>query len=487
MADATRLSDLVAQRTGISLSPHAHTRQQLERFAQRRMKALRIARLTEYVELLSRPESSNEFARLMATLTNPQTSFFRDPKQFLAIRNLLLKIGGSRAHTLNIWCAGCATGEEPYSIAMLCRTASLRTRILATDLNIEALALAREGRYHTWSLRQVPPEHAQDFEHAGNDHVVRPELRQLVEFRHHNLVGQPPPAPDDHGGSWDIVLCRNVFIYFDREAIEQAVLKIAAVLAPGGWLFLSAAESLHGLNVPLDLDECEGNYGYRTRVAPPLHSSPRNAAPPAPASHRYPQVAPLSMPPPGPRWRTLLRSTEEVLADPDAAYAQATSLMDMDEFERAKTILLKIVGAYPERIVARLTLGNLLLRTHAFNEALEAYDAAHDIDPLLPETHYFQGLLFRKLGEHERAINAFRRAVFLEPSFWSASFLLAGTYARLSKWEPCRRYLLHTLEHLEGTARDKLFSSHTHKMDDANLRRDEVSSLCRRQLDLMRE
>lgn len=145
MADAPSLADLVARRTGISISPQDHIQRRLDAFAKRRMHTLGFSRMAEYLALLERGSVSDEFSRLIAALTNPQTSFFRDANHFRAFARLFEQLASSRPKGLSLWSAGCATGEEPYSLAMLCKKRGHQAQILATDLNQDALALALKG------------------------------------------------------------------------------------------------------------------------------------------------------------------------------------------------------------------------------------------------------------------------------------------------------------------------------------------------------
>jgi chemotaxis protein methyltransferase CheR len=470
------------------LAPNALGRRRLRQFVSSRVEALDLHDLDEYLALLGKRESNDEFSRLVAILSNPQTYFFRDERQFRAIGTVLETLASSHRRPLQIWSAGCATGEEPFSLAMLCDRIGIRAHVLGTDLNHDALEIARQGTYFDWSLRQLPDEYRGYFSRVNGKQLLMPAVRKRVELRYHNLVEDQPPRPtSDASSHWDLVLCRNVFIYFERKAMQQALRAIASTLGPDGWLFLSSAESLHSLEVPLKIERIAGSYGYRPiQVAADAAQRRDGVALVGPGGSSS-FVAAEAVDDPAaarPRRRTLLRSTEEVLRDPTWSFEHATQLMDDGDFARARRILGRLVVAFPSNLVPRLTLGNLLLRSHAFDEALESYEIAHDINPLQPEVHYFQGLVFRKVGDLERAINAFRRALFLEPQFWCASFLLAGSYGRLGRGEPCRQNLSHTLIYVDKVSLSELFVSHTRHMPDANMNGRVVAELCRRELQL---
>jgi len=182
-----------------------------------------------------------------------ETYFHRHPEQLEGLlRHALAPAPADRP--LLIWSAGCATGEEPYTVAMLLLEAGrgrAADRILATDVSARALVAAREGHYGEWSLRRLgPPRRERFFERAGRRLAVSAAVRQRVEFRAHNLVRDPPP-----GLGFDVILCRNVLIYFTPERALAVLEQLAGALAPGGWLLLGPVEA--PLAAPLGLEQVE--------------------------------------------------------------------------------------------------------------------------------------------------------------------------------------------------------------------------------------
>jgi chemotaxis protein methyltransferase CheR len=182
-------------------------------------------------------------------LTTNETSFFRDPRSFEAlttevIPDLLEKRSPERK--LDIWCAGCSSGQEPYTIEMTLREhfgaelASWQTRILATDLSTEILAKAREGRYAQIEVNRGLPRQLLTtyFDQTGLGWTVKPELKANIDFRQLNLVTPWPPMP-----RMDIIFIRNVLTYFDVETRRIVFNRIAQLLKPDGYLFLGASET----------------------------------------------------------------------------------------------------------------------------------------------------------------------------------------------------------------------------------------------------
>ena len=165
-----------------------------------------------------------------------ETYFYRHPEQLHALAGLLRE----HPEPLRIWSAGCASGEEPYSMAMALLDAGRGGRgdaIIATDVSERALRSARAGVYNAWSLRRMPPHVRSGHLEGEGQWRVSDKARALVELRRHNLVADPPPP-----GPFDAVLCRNVLIYFEPPTAAAILYRLASALTPGGFLVLSPVE-----------------------------------------------------------------------------------------------------------------------------------------------------------------------------------------------------------------------------------------------------
>ncbi len=147
---------------------------------------------------------------------------------------------------MRIWVSACATGEEAYTLAMLAIETcgvDVPVRILATDIASNAIAAARAGDYSSRSVRRVPSAlRALHFSSAGARHLIREPLKSMVEFRRHNLVTEPSPPPGE--APFDLVVCRNLLIYFSSETSQRVVASLESALSPGGMLILGAADRL---------------------------------------------------------------------------------------------------------------------------------------------------------------------------------------------------------------------------------------------------
>jgi chemotaxis protein methyltransferase CheR len=231
---------------GIALSP-AKKDMVYSRLA-RRLRALGIASFARYLDFVEEGDAQ-ELEAFVNALTTNLTSFFRESHHFRMLAERLAQQRGSRR--IRIWSCASSTGEEPYSIAMTAIEALGRqaadARILATDIDTNVLAKAKQGIYPLEQLQKVPQQQVKRFFLRGEGRRqgfarVKEELRRMVCFRQLNLLDEQWPMQ----GRFDFIFCRNVMIYFDKTT-QQAILKrIAARLSPEGLLFVGHSESFHG-------------------------------------------------------------------------------------------------------------------------------------------------------------------------------------------------------------------------------------------------
>ena len=174
-------------------------------------------------------------------LTINVTEFFRTPDKFGELEEKVIPELLSRSPRLNIWSAGCSTGAEPYSLAMIMldRAPQSRHRILATDIDVEMLAKARRGVYTQGELKNIPAFRLDKyFKRDGASFAVKDEVKAAVEFQRHNLLF------DKFDSGFDLILCRNVVIYFTEEAKDALYRRFFAALKPGGVFFVGGTEAI---------------------------------------------------------------------------------------------------------------------------------------------------------------------------------------------------------------------------------------------------
>jgi chemotaxis protein methyltransferase CheR len=256
--DYKRLCKLIYAEAGIHLG--SEKKVMLEARIRRRLKALEMASYSAYCDYLFGLKGlKNEIVHLIDVVTTNKTDFFREPKHFdfLVERALPDFTERSGGRSFLIWSAGCSTGEEPYTMAIVLSEYArahpgFRFRILATDISTTVLAKAEAGVYTgdvvapvTLALRRKYFMHSRE---PGSDRMrVVPELRRQIEFRRLNFMDEEYGL----GEKADAIFCRNVIIYFDRSTQESILGKLSQNLALGGYMFVGHSETLHDMSLPL--------------------------------------------------------------------------------------------------------------------------------------------------------------------------------------------------------------------------------------------
>ncbi len=242
---------LISKHTGLEIRERDKTA--LSEKILLRMKYLKLRIPENYYQLLksSTPESHQEWQELAILLTNIESYFFRDKDQFALLRNHILPELIQRKQnnkTIRICSAGCSSGEEPYSLAILLKEllADLEQwnlMILGIDINKDALQKAQKGIYRPWSFRRVDVEIVQRYFQVINNHYhIEPSIKQMVKFQSINLAKELFPCPNSELREFDLILCRNVFIYFESSAIANVLNKFYNALQPLGYLITGHAE-----------------------------------------------------------------------------------------------------------------------------------------------------------------------------------------------------------------------------------------------------
>jgi chemotaxis protein methyltransferase CheR len=355
-----------------------------------------------YLQLLRQDPA--EFDCLVGELTIGETYFFRQPEQFTMLRDTILpEILERKRPTsqLRIWSAGCATGAEPYSLSILLRLEfgpqieGWDVSILATDINVEFLAQAREGLFGAWALRETPQEiKARCFEAEGKRWRLRPEFARQVVFQHHNLMSAATPSLESL--PFDLIVCRNVLIYFSQDTILAVARNFFETLTPGGWLLVGHAEPnqqtfamFQALTSPI---------GTAYRKAAESLSPTRSIFTLAGLSNAAPVGLPPSEPP----------VTDRSRCHPAAA---------------------PVVGRKPPQ----LQVHDVRILADRGNWKL-ARDAANQLvndEPLNASAHFTLGLILEHGGENDAARDTLRKAIYLDRSFALAHYHL-GILQQLS-------------------------------------------------------
>lgn len=413
---------------------------------QRRLLATRDHDVSAYLKRLSSDdEGEAEWAALETEITIGETFFFRYAEQFTALRETILPdILERRAQDkrIRIWSAGCATGAEPYSIAILLSQmlgeaiGEWRISILGGDINAAFLETARKGQFGRWALRAVSDaDRAQWFsETARNTWTLKSAYRGLVRFERQNLLDLLGPAPPLELTEFDLILCRNVLIYFHHEVVEQLVGALGSRLAADGWLLLGHAEPNPAFGRLLDVTQLPGTVAYRPadpeRPVQPSPSFEAFAAPEpepqhlaeTPSQHWRPAPIPTPIPSPAPPVADLVESVRR--------------LADAGDYLAAEAACRAALALAPE-------------------------------DPAL---HLHDGLVLRALGRPAPAEAAFKRALYLDRGFVLAHYHLGLLLLDLGRSKAAARSLK-TAAQIAGTLAPDARLAHGAGLDAGQLRK----------------
>jgi len=456
-----QLAALLLERAGLKISADGYHGLKLALSA--RMPALGISDAEEYVRRLKQLAGEHELRSLLPLVTVGHTEFFRDSRQFRALElNILprlLREARGQERKVRIWSAGCATGEEPYSLAIVLDELGARpgeVELWATDLNLAAIESAQAGRFTPRRLAGITEERLRrHFEFVDDGYQVRSSVRQLVRFEGHNLAAPifPKVLPD----SYDLILCRNVIIYFDLPTIRALMDRFLSVLRPGGLLLLGYSESLFQVYDRFEMVEIEGAFVYRRPLEalpprPSLAGAPVVHTPAQPLLALRPPAAPVGTPsprapsrasPPSP-FPTPARKAEPAplrpqRRTPPERLASVGRRIIRGEFDSALHETRAILEVEPGNLDAVLTLGNLLSLLGQHEEARNAFAQALQREPLCVEARVFGAMAALQENKLEDARGELQKALFLEPTLSVGHYLLAQVQEKLGDREGARR------------------------------------------------
>ena len=442
-ADLLRLRDLLEEKTGIYLSDEKLNR--LEAALQERGVTASFATLNDLIQALAigSAEGIHSLNRLIEAIATNETYFFRISAHFETLKNYLLPeiIQSKRSQPkprLRIWSAGCSTGEEPYSIAILLLDSfpelpAWDVKILATDIDQEALQSAQEGIYRPWSFRGVAPEIVRRYFQPldGERYRVDDRVRSMVDFRLLNLKSEPYPAPHNETTDLDIVLCRNVTIYFRPETGQKIVRRFYDCLGAGGFLLTGAAEYS-----PRMYDNFEARIFPETVI----YQKPLAEPPTRPASLGVPLLPLFTVPPAAqpPTAGAPVAPAQAQTQDSDPV-AEAVGLIAAGEVDHALVLLAGEAERRSADARVFLLLGQIAADRRHLAEATYWLSRTVEVEPLHLWAHYLLGLLWMEEGKTGEALKALKKAIYIEPNFALGHFYLGRLHKSHGQIEKARK------------------------------------------------
>jgi chemotaxis protein methyltransferase CheR len=415
-----RLKDYLIASTGLAF--YADRDKPLTELIGGRLSDLGLRDCSSYAELLADDRAGRtEMDVLIAQLTIGETYFFRDEDQFAAIRDIILPEILDRKQSsrqLRIWSAGCATGAEPYSLAILLmheladRIAGWQIGICATDLNRSYLAQAAEGKFQAWALRSTPDEVKRKcFSNEDLTWTIHPRYKQWISFHQMNLIESEFSAPLTTGTHFDLILCRNVMIYFSPEVNRRLVGQFHQSLGDEGWLVVGASE--HNL---------ENYRAFRTvnatgamvyqKIAPDRPEDHSCGGPPGPQPAPRPASPQRSEKP----TRASAADQEVRPTKPPADMEGLRQLADRGDWQAA--------AEYSQRLLTQ--------------------------DRLNPAIHFYQALILENLGSVDKSERSLRQAIYLDRKFALAHYHLGLALKRDRQMRAAARSFGNVLKVLAG-------------------------------------
>jgi chemotaxis protein methyltransferase CheR len=430
--DVVRFREMILARTGMAF-PDKRT-PDLERAIRRATAEAGLPTASALYDLVVRtPGISVTFDGLASALNVSETHFFRDQGQVEELRSSILPELAARRREdrrLRIWSAGCSTGEEPYTLAILLRQliadlSGWDVLILATDINGASLEHARRGIYREWSFRGIPATRVRhDFLRRGDLFEVVPAIRRMVTFARLNLAEPVYPSVATNTYGMDLILCRNVLLYFDRAQAHAVVARLRSSLDDAGRLIVSRVDSSLPIFEGLQTDR--PGSGVFTKAHPTdLDAGALRGGASAPVTH-----------PPG-RLPGVSRPRDERRASPIRQTDVPRSLVPSGRSDPAMGSIepasAEPRAAYDALLAAWRSSGPL--------EARSLLDRALADNPLDAALHYLDGLILLEQGDVAGALRGFRRSIYADPEFALAHLGQGTAFARAGHSDRARAAL----------------------------------------------
>lgn len=431
-------------RTGLEF--HPHQRDSAEQAIRNAMVQSEIANLSEMVRMVEHDKRVLDC--LIVELTVGETYFLREPAQCEFIRGHVLPDVMKRAgpdHRLRIWSAGCASGEEPYSLAMLCTAAGLaaQSTILATDISSLALKKARAATYSQWSLRGAGADLAKSYLRVDGEHYqVDERIRRMVHFEFLNLALDVYPSLVTGTQAMDLILCRNVLIYVNRETTCAVAERLYQCLADGGWLITASGDPPLDDYAPFEPVVTDKGVYYRKPL--PIESlddsgvlvGPHDRLPESRAVTRRtisstPAVGRLAV-------RSLSASPQSAPSRQDDAnhdpLVAAQSALASGDYRRAVELTADHLDNASACVIHVNALANV--DTCLAREKCGQLAERHSLSA---ELHYLHAVLCLEMNWLSDAIRSAERAVYVDRSLAIVHFLLGSIFQRRGEFATARR------------------------------------------------
>lgn len=470
-----RFENLIRARSGLNMRPQEAPL--LSKTLAARMQAFRCTSPDQYLDLLTSPTSDaeDEWRHLFVLLTNQESYFFRDEGQLQTIRDHVLPAliqHNRHTRTLRIWSAGCSTGEEAYSLAMMLDELlplgeEWRVLILGTDLSEKAVERARRSLYGSWSFRAFDKARQERFfVSRGNKWEVKPHLRRSVTFATGNLVKDEFPLRSGELHSMDLILCRNVFIYFEREAISHVLRKFSATLKPHGYLVTGHAE-LH----EVALSELQARTFPQTVIYQRSNLIEGEGEPVVPANKPVPAPlnrAHLEVPPASADRKVFIAPAAIVPQEPSVTDSmhQATAMIRAGRYGEAFKILTPLLDREPRHLAALCMAAQAQANAGCLEEAEALCHRAIEVSPFASLPYHLLARIAEERGDSQTAKALLKKVIYLNPESLHSYLELGAIYTREGDAVRAAQMQQTVRRMLEGLPEDSLVPGDEYAVDE---------------------
>ncbi len=464
------LSEFVRSKIGIFFPP--------TRFNELRTKITELVKTTNYTSseefiahLMSDTLNRKQVGILASKLTVGETYFFRDTETLKVLQHKIIpeiiKKKSTNGKTLRIWSAGCSTGEEPYTIAMLLKQTipdfnNWNIILLATDINTEFLKKATRGLYGDWSFRGVDQATRNLYFQKVDtgQYQINSNVKRVVEFSNLNLIEDSYPSVVSKTNGMDLIFCRNVLMYFSHQDIIKTSEKLYNCLVDGGWLVTSPSESYHYLSKKYSPVFIDGVTFYKkgafTGKAKKIRKQKfiTKAIDSNLSREEYETIKV------GKGIRRKLSTTPKVVKKiatvNDRSKVNGYNINDAlasyqnGNYSETESILAKTDNNQQAKLESVLLLARLRANQGKFNDALQLTEEALSIDQLDAGIHYLMANIHEEQGHIEKAYKALTIALYLQPDFALTHFNLGNIARKLNKNKESKKYYQNTIDLLQG-------------------------------------
>lgn len=458
-----KLLNLIKQKIGISIR-----QKDLKIFTKNifeRINANKISSASDYYQLLieNTKKSAEEWQKLAMLLTNLESYFFRDKGQIKILENYIFPELIKQNYTsknINIISAGCSTGEEAYSLAILAseiieNIQEWNIKVLGLDINLEALEKAKKGIYGNWSLRSMPQEKKNNyFKHNNEQYEILPQYKRMVKFDYFNLVNDSWEQLNTTPNNIDLIICRNVFIYFNVESVLKVVNKFKNILKLSGFLMTGHAEVDSAKITDFQVESFPESLIYiynpnqvnKVRFTESQKIITKNNIPSPEVNHILPVLIPEIKPFPtnnntptidnfssnnnsqNPDYNVITTRETSTKIEENLLYIETCKLIKQKSYQSAIENSKKLIEQYANNILPYQMMAEIYANIGEYSEAEKYCNLALKIDSFAVYPYYILSHLADAQGNLEETKKLLKKIIYLDSNFISAYIELANIY-----------------------------------------------------------